>query len=202
MLKNFLTQLSGRKQQSNPEQEKSKTREVGFETISKLIAIFLIPLAVLTVEIATYYYSRHSIEQSENKQEAKPKAIEWLFPIVLIGTGATASGVLATVLASQIFRSAKIKNEQEEEQHKKLMEVIELTELRQSELIQSLTATVNKIHASTSQETMLETAVQQTRLIMDADRVIVYSLEPESQGQVIAVRSPAGPGGVRSDDWS
>ena len=93
------------------------------------------------------------------------------------GAGATASGVLAALWASRILRSAKTREKagKEEETRKELTERIQL-----------LTKATDNICASLNQEDILKTAVQETRQALAADRVVVYSLDEQSRGQIIA----------------
>ena len=166
-------------EQKNLDQDKqnSKQRGADFKPLAKVLAIALIPLAVLTVEITTYYYASQSSEQIDYTKQAALKQPRPLLPILLMGVGATASGALAALWASRILRSAKTREKaaKEEETRKELTERIRL-----------LTNATDNIRASLNQEDILETAVQEARKAIAADRVIVYSLDEQSQGKIIA----------------
>ena len=56
----------------------------------------------------------------------------------------------------------------------------------ESQRIQSLTKAMEKIRASLDREEILQTAVAEARQIIAADRVVVYSLDQQSQGKIIA----------------
>ena len=56
----------------------------------------------------------------------------------------------------------------------------------ETQRIQSLTKATEKIRTSLDREEMFQTAVTETRQIIAADRVVVYSLDPQSKGQIIA----------------
>ena len=173
----LITTQGQAQKKSAPEQQNSKQRRVGFKTLAKVLAISLIPLAVLAVEITTYYYASQSFEQIEDPKQTEPKPLRLLLPIFLMGAGATASGVLAALWASRILRSAKTREKagKEEETRKELTERIQL-----------LTKATDNICASLNQEDILKTAVQETRQALAADRVVVYSLDEQSRGQIIA----------------
>ena len=56
----------------------------------------------------------------------------------------------------------------------------------ETQRIQSLTKATEKIRASIDREEIFQTAVTQARQIIAADRVVVYSLDPQSPGQIMA----------------
>ena len=199
MAKNFTSQLNGNhaatektvsaragalvpsqapaQKKSDQERQNSKQRRTGGKTLAKVLAISLIPLAVLAVEITVYYYVSHSFEQIDETQSAKPKPFKLLLPMLLIGTGAAASGVLSALWASRILHSlsTKEKAEKQEEEKKELIE-------RRQFLIQA----TKKLRAALNPEELFQTAVAEARQIIAADRVVVYSLDQQSQGQIIA----------------
>ena len=56
----------------------------------------------------------------------------------------------------------------------------------ESKRIQLLTKATEKIRASVEREEIFQTAVAQARQIIAADRVVVYSLDPQALGQIMA----------------
>ena len=137
----------------------------------------MIPLAVLAIEVTTYYHASQSFEQVDNRESDEPKQLELLIPILLMGVGATVSGALAALWVNRILNSAK--TDKKATQEAKIRQ--ELTEQ-----IKSLTKATEKIRNSLTQEDILPTAVQEARKAISADRVLVYSLNEQSEGEVIA----------------
>ena len=157
------------------EQQNAKPRGEGLKTLAKFLAIALISVGVLAVEITTYCSLRQlSEEQIENAQQAQPIS---LLPLLLMGAVATASGALATFWLSLILRSAQTRKKAAQKKG---------TNQESTEARQLLTKATAKIRAGRNQEELLQTAVQEARQAIAADRVIFYSLEGPSQGQVIA----------------
>ena len=159
------------------EQDSTQEGRVGLKTLAKIIAISIIPLTILAVEVTTYYYASQSFEQIEDAKAANPKRPKLLLPILLMGAGATASGALAALWASRIIYATKTKAlaAQEEETRKRL-----------TEQLQVLTNATDNIRNSRNVEDILQTTVAETRKAIAADRVIVYSLDEQSQGKIIA----------------
>ena len=202
MAKNFLRQIKGKKgaaekswltksgqvvttqgqtqKNGDQEQQNSKQRGEGLKTLAKVLAIALIPLGVLGVEISIYYsVSQLSEEQIDDAQQVELKQPRPLLLLLLIGAGATASGALAALWASRVLHSAKIRKKAAQKKESK-------KESTSTETIQLLTNATAKIRAALNQEELLQTAVQEARQAIVADRVIFYSLEEQSQGKVIA----------------
>ena len=132
-------------------------------------------LAVLVMGTTTYYFARQSFERVAEAKQTNTKKPRWLLPILWIGTGATASGALAALWASRTIRLATTTVAVAQEARKELEERTQL-----------LTNATENIRSSLNQEDIFQAAVQEARQVIAADRVLVYSLDEQSQGRVIA----------------
>ena len=164
-------------QQSDQDQQKSKQQGTGFKTLAKVLAISIIPLTVLATGITTYYYANNLFEQIEDSQPTSLKQPKWLWPILLLSTGATVSGALAALWANRIMRSAR-SSSQTEQQEKPKIESTKRTPL--------LTSATEQIATPLNPKEILQTAVQEARQAIAVDRVVVYSLNEQFQGKAIA----------------
>ncbi|MGK7937000.1 MAG: GAF domain-containing protein, partial [Xenococcaceae cyanobacterium] len=163
--------------ESDRDRQNSKKPKVGFKTLVKVLAISIIPLAVLAIEVSTYYHASQSFKQIDDRESNEPKQLELLIPILLMGVGATVSGALAALWINRILNSTKTNKKTTQE-----------AKIRQelTEQIQLLTKATEKIRNSLTQEDLFQTAVQEARKAISADRVVVYSLDEQSQGKIMA----------------
>ena len=164
--------------ESDRDRQSSKKPKVDFKTLAKVLAISIIPLAVLAIEVTTYYHaSQSSFKQIDDRESTEPKPLELLIPILLMGVGATVSGALAALWINRILNSTKTNKKTTQE-----------AKIRQelTEQIQLLTKAAEKIRNALTQEDIFQIAVQEARKAISADRVLVYSLNEQSEGEVIA----------------
>ena len=174
-----LTTITQRQiqQQFDRDKHQSKQRRAGLPTLAKILAISIIPLTVLATGITTYYYANNSFEQIDDNQPTNLKQPRRLLPMLLLSTGATLSGALAAFWANRIMRSAR-SSSQTEEKEKITIESTKRTNLR--------TRSTEQIATPLNSEDILQTAVQEARKAIAADRVVVYSLNEQFQGNAIA----------------
>ena len=154
------------------------------------IAIAVGMLPVLAVGCATYYFGAKAItEQAAQSRQAgtmglaeaeliQQRQLE-LLAALLAGTGATAlaSGALAAFCANRLMRSAMV-----------TATATTVQEAGQPRSVRTklFTDVVYQIRASLNQADILKAAVEETRKAIGADRVLVYSLDENSQETVIA----------------
>lgn len=152
------------------------------------IAVGMLP--VLAVGTATYYFGTRAITEqatqfrragtmglveAESMQQRQLQSLAGL----LVGTGATAllSGTIAAFWANRSIRSATA-----------TAAATTAQEAGQARAVrtQLFTDAVYQIRASVNKADILKAAVEETRNVIGSDRVLVYSLDENSQGIVIA----------------
>ncbi len=153
--------------------------ESGLRTKATAMAIAISVFPVLAVGTATYYFASQSFEQIGQAKQADANQPRLLLPTLLIGTGATAmlSGALAALWASRIIGLTTTTAAAASAQAGK-------KELK--ERLQFLKDATEQIHSSLKEEDILKATVREARRAIDADRVLLYSLEEKSWGKVIA----------------
>lgn len=93
-------------QKSNSNQQNLQQRNSRIKIIAKILAISIIPLAVLTSAISTYYNETQFFEQTDdNLQVEVPKA--HLILTILLTCAGTASGALTALLISRVLLLAE-----------------------------------------------------------------------------------------------
>ncbi len=162
-----------------PEPPDPGQSDSGLRTRAAAMAIAISVFPVLTVGTATYYFASQSFEQIGQAKQAEINERRLLLPILLIGTGAAAmlSGALAALWASRTIGLATTTAAVASAQAGK-------KELK--ERLQSLKDATEKIHSSLKEEDVLKATVREARRAITADRVLIYSLEEQSWGKVIA----------------
>lgn len=158
------------------------------KVITIAIAIGMLPL--LAVGAATYYFGARAItsQATQSKQAYTIGPVEaelmqqrqlQLLTALLVGTGATAllSGAIAALWANRAIRSAM-----------SIAAATTTLAARQARAVRSqlFTDAVYQIRASLNKADILKAAVEETRKAITVDRVLVYSLDENSQGIVIA----------------
>lgn len=149
------------------------------------IAIAVGMLPVLAIGTATYYLASGAItdqatqaRRSGSMELAEAESMQQrqlqLLGALLAGTGATAllSGGLAAFWLNRSIGSA--------------VTAARAAGHERAVRTQLFTDAVYQIRASLNQEDILKAAVEESRKVMAADRVIVYSLDENSMGMVIA----------------
>ena len=159
-------------QKSNSNRQNLRQRNTMMKIIAKILAISIIPIAVLTSAISTYYNETQWFEQTDDNSLVEEQQTHLLLTILLICTG-TASGALTALLMSQVLYSAETSKK-------------EVAKKQLAQSIRILTETLDRLRSSTNPEDILQTAVEITRTAIECDRVIIYSLDKQSQGKVVA----------------
>ena len=174
--------------QSTPEEKLYKSPSFqGFKNKAMALAIALGMLPILAVGSALDYFGHRSIDQQimEAKREGATQLAAVLaqqkerLAILLLGTGATAllSGALAALWTTRTLRSAMTAaanaNAQAARQNR-------------SEGAQQFAEAVYAIRHARTQAEILKAAVEEVRKAINSDRVIVYALDPDGAGTVIA----------------
>ena len=147
------------------------------KTIALAITISMLP--VLVAGIATYYFTSQSLEQIAEAKKVKTTEQKRLLLILLAGTQATAmlSAIFTLLWASRTISSKT---------NTTTAATIRGTRKKLKEHKQLFTDTTEHIHSSLSEEDIFKVAVRETRRAIDTDRVVVYSLDEQSQGRIIA----------------
>ncbi|MEO0376063.1 MAG: GAF domain-containing protein, partial [Cyanobacteria bacterium P01_A01_bin.17] len=149
------------------------------------VAISMVP--ILVVGTATYYFGNQVIESqalqapregiSDLAEEEFAKQKQQLTALS-IATGAVAllMGLLALLWIRGTIQTLTAGASLDSEASQK----------RRSENSKRLTDTITQIRSSLKRDEVLITSVEETRKILDVDRVVVYSVEADSKGVVIA----------------
>ncbi len=171
--------------------ENPRPQQTGSRLRAKVtaIAIAVGMLPVIAVGCATYYFGTRAItEQATSRQAgtmglAEAELIQQrqleLLAALLAGTGATAlaSGAIAAFWINRLIRSEIVTAA--------ATTVQEAGQLR-TVRTKLFTDVVYQIRASLNKEDILKAAVEETRKAIAADRVLVYSLDENSQETVVA----------------
>lgn len=179
-------------EQRAEEAASSRSHQIESRLRAKVIAIAIAigMLPVLAVGAATYYFGARAITEqaTQSKQAYTIGPVEaeltqqrqlQLLTALLVGTGATAvlSGAIAALWTNRAIRS--------------VMSIAAATTAlaaRKARAVRSqlFTDAVYQIRASLNKADILKAAVEETRKAIAVDRVLVYSLDENSQGIVIA----------------
>lgn len=166
--------------------EISSRQHQGWSLRAKIVALAIAigMLPVLAVGTATYYFGSKTIsEQTTQFRRTRSIGLEeaelmqqkqlQLLATLLVGTGASVflSGTFAALWSSRFVRGSATKV---------------ATTAQATVQTKLFTDAVVQIQANIKQEDILKTAVEVTRKAIAADRVIVYSLDENSRGTVIA----------------
>ncbi len=151
------------------------------------LAVVFSMIPVLIVGSATYYFGSQAIERQiiEARRtgvidlgEAEWRTQRQQLIALSIGTGAIAllAGVIVALWMRKTLNSKSFNVLRTEE------------EFRQARLThnQALTDVIYRVRASLKREDILRTAVEETRRALTTDRVVVYGVNEESQGVIIA----------------
>ncbi|MGK7947691.1 MAG: GAF domain-containing protein [Xenococcaceae cyanobacterium] len=158
-------------QKSNSNQQNLQPRNSRIKIIAKILAISIIPLAVLTSTISTYYNENQFFEQTYDNSQVEESKPHLILTILLICAG-TASGALTALLITRVLLSAETSKK-------------EVAKKQLVQKIKTLTKTIDRLRGETNPEDILQTAVEITRTAIECDRVIIYSLDKQSQGKVV-----------------
>lgn len=179
-------------EQRSEDAASSRSQQIETRLRSKVtaIAIAIGMLPVLAVGATTYYFGARAITsqatQSRQAYSIGPVEAELmqqrqlnLLIAALVGTGATTllSGAIAAFWANRAIRSAM-----------SIAAATTALAARQARAVrnQLFTDAVYQIRASLNKADILKAAVEETRKAIAVDRVLVYSLDENSQGIVIA----------------
>jgi twitching motility protein PilJ len=179
-------------EQRSEDAASSRSQQIESRLRAKVIAIAIAigMLPVLAVGAATYYFGARAITEqaTQSKQAYTIGPVEaelmqqrqlQLLTALLVGTGATAllSGAIAALWANRAIRSAR-----------SIAAATTTLAARQARAVRSqlFTDAVYQIRASLNKADILKAAVEETRKAIAVDRVLVYSLDENSQGIVIA----------------
>jgi GAF domain-containing protein len=170
--------------QVRPQQQKTgSTQKAKVITLAAVISM----LPVLVVGTASYYLGRQAIDEqiTEARRAGATAQLEYTLArhqqlLLLLTTGAAAiallSGFLTTILMRSALGSLAFNVTANEEASRR----------RRKERSQQLTDIIYRIRAYLDRDNILRTAVEETRRALNADRVVVYSVDRESKGVVIA----------------
>ena len=160
----------------------------GFKAKATAFAVALGMLPVLAVGTTTYHFGSQSLKEqiAQARQiddtgvlEAELGRQKRLLQILLIGTGAAAmlSAALAALWARRTIGLATTTAAAAtaREARKEL-----------AERTQFFTDATEQIRSSLNEEDILKAAVREARRAIAADRVLVYSLDEQSRGRVVA----------------
>ncbi|MGK7938125.1 MAG: GAF domain-containing protein [Xenococcaceae cyanobacterium] len=191
MNKNFLAKQNGDRQKyqyKNNLEEKTdivlKQKKTLGSKITAVLAIAMVTLPVLAIGIANYYFDSKGI----NKQEIRAKGDDaseitenklaqrnQMLTIVLVSTGATAL-IVSIVTAFWTIRITSWNYEQVEKQAQRRKE-------QQKKLFQEF---IKYLSRASKRIEILETTVEEAQKILECDRVLVYSLDQNEYGKIIA----------------
>jgi GAF domain-containing protein len=176
------------KQRSQP----SRPQQVGWELRAKAtaIAIALGMLPVLAVGTATYYFGAQVITEqaTQARRDGQTGLLEAqlsqqrqmnLLAALTIGTGVTAllSGAIAALFANRAVAAAKTNTAKE---------ISQALVADRAERTRLLTDAVYEIRANLTPANILKTAVEETRRVLACDHVLVYSLDEDMEGTIVA----------------
>lgn len=154
------------------------------------IAIALGMLPVLAIGTATYYFGTQVITQqaTQARRDGQTGLIEAelsqqrqinLLAALLVGTGTTAllTGAIAAFFVNRAVTAAKVNAAKE---------ISQAVTADRAERTRLLTDAIYEIRASLTQANILKTAVEESRRVLACDRVLVYSLDENMEGTIIA----------------
>ena len=191
MNKNFLSKQNGDQQESQYKNNLEGNTDIALKQkktlgskITAILAIAMVTLPVLAMGIADYYFDSRGI----NKQEIREKGDDaseitenqlaqrnQMLTIVLVSTGATAL-IVSIITAFWTIRITSWNYEQVEKQAQRRKE--QQKKLFQ-EFIKYLSRAIDRVE-------ILETTVEEAQKILECDRVLVYSLDQNEYGKIIA----------------
>lgn len=159
----------------------------GLKAKATAFAVAITMLPVLVVGTVTYHFGNQAIEQQITEARragtTEQDSIEWsqqrqLLIALSMGTGAISllAGVLAALWIRKTLNFQSING----------AETGEARLQKRLAYKQVLTEVIRRIRDNLTQEDILRTTVEETRRALAADRVVVYSVNEESQGVIIA----------------
>ena len=190
MNKNFFPEPNSDREQSNSQFNSHRKKESVIDreqktnsntVITAVLAITMVTLPVLSVGIVNYYFDSRSSDKQEiqtsqsddtDSVEITPEQRQQMLAIVLIGTGTTA--LLASTLSA--FYTLRIAHQSSEAKARQKRE-------QQQQLFQEF---IQYLSQSSDPEEILEVTVEEAQKLLECDRVLVYSLNQNSYGKIIA----------------
>lgn len=160
----------------------------GLKAKATALAATISMLPVLVVGTGTYYLGNQAIDQqviesrrtgtSEDLGEAEWRQQRQRLIVLSVGTGAIAllAGVLAALWMNKVLNALNFN----------IIETEETSRQKKLAHKQTLTDVIYRIRASLNRESILRTTVEETRRALIADRVVVYGVNAESQGVILA----------------
>ena len=151
----------------------------GLRAKATAIAIAISVLPVLAVGTTAHYFASQSFEEIAEAKQADTTEQRRLLSILLMGTGTAAmlTAALAAFWASRTIGLAKTTAAAAtaREARKELAERMQL-----------FTDATEQIRSSLNEEEILKVTVREARRAIAADRVLVYSLDEQSRGRIVA----------------
>lgn len=171
------------------ENQRSPSILLQWEFRAKAIAVAIAMLPVLAVGTATYYFGNQVVTEqtTQARREGRTGLVEAeltqqrqlnLLAVLTIGTGATAllAGAIAAIWSDRAIRSARTT----------ATTTARATTEAKTEQTKLYIDAMHQIRAAIAEEDVLKASVAATRQALAADRAIVYSLDENSRGTVIA----------------
>ena len=170
-----LTQV----EKSNKDQTKSSFQKLKAKTAAALVGSAVM-LPILGIGTATYSFGSQAVKKqailakrSNNISLAETELArqQWLLAALLIGTGTTAllAGAIAALGTKRFFDSMSISNSDAEDAS-----------------IQVYRNVINNPNKSVRQQDIVKAIVEEARNYLNCDRVIVYSLNQDRDGEIVA----------------
>lgn len=172
-----------------PDSQRSQPNRSPWESKAKATAVAIAMLPVLAIGTATYYFGNQTITEqaTQARREGRAGIAEAeliqqrqsnLLAALTIGTGATAliAGAIAAIWSDRAIRTAQATAT-------KTAQTSTGARTAQTKLF---TDAVGRIRATLTEENVLKVGVEEARKAIAADRVIIYSLDRNSRGTVIA----------------
>ncbi|MDJ0716463.1 MAG: GAF domain-containing protein [Prochloraceae cyanobacterium] len=138
------------------------------------LAAIICTIPVLAVGIASFYFASHHTTGED------PDAHKRILPMPLIGTGATGmlagiTGAMALILSNRLIGSPTVTAKRKQE--------IDEESIKREQLFKE---SIYQIHHQLEEKEILKASVEEARRVIGADRVIVYSLDDDLWGTIVA----------------
>ncbi len=178
-----LTRGDSKPKAENLESPSPRQLGAGLRAKATAMAVAISVLPVLAVGTTAHYFASQSFEQIAEAKQADTTEQRRLLSILLIGTGTAAmlTAALAAFWANRTIHIAKT-TAAAATARKARKELAERMQL----LMQLFTDATEQIRSSLNEEDILKVAVREARRAIAADRVLVYSLDEQSQGRIVA----------------
>ncbi|MGK7915497.1 MAG: GAF domain-containing protein [Prochloraceae cyanobacterium] len=178
----ITNQLKLKVESLDADEEQQLKSNLKTKVIAIAIAVGILPLLAVGT---TWYLGNLSLDRATETREGEAlktvniPRLQAEELIILIGTGAAAilAGALAAFWASRTIYSASLAA---------ATATAEKYRQERGERTQLFTEAIYRIRASLNQEDILRATVEEARLAIGADRVLVYSLDEQSRGMMIA----------------